>query len=123
MFSLKSANIHIFAWGHYVIENFERRDGPFCKRGEDPAHSRAQNKAQWMRVCSKGTTNKHRIWGGKPRLVDENCDSSSHREDDEPVEWSGQKNEEIWIAVVGLKKYVRLQISHSSGEPEHDVLV
>ncbi|GFX86790.1 hypothetical protein TNCV_1409871 [Trichonephila clavipes] len=43
-------------------------------------------------VGSIGTTNQHRTWGRKLRLVGENHDNNSPREDDAPDEECGQKN-------------------------------
>ncbi|GFY06972.1 hypothetical protein TNCV_4090741 [Trichonephila clavipes] len=40
-------------------------------------------------VCLMGMTNHQRTWGRKPRLVGENRDSSSRREDHMPDEGSG----------------------------------
>ncbi|GFT85893.1 hypothetical protein TNCV_3255451 [Trichonephila clavipes] len=59
-----------------------------------------------------GTSNQHRTWDRKPRLVGENCDSSRRREDDVPDEGSGQANGGIFSVVVGLKKLACMQISH-----------
>ncbi|GFX45793.1 hypothetical protein TNCV_934321 [Trichonephila clavipes] len=65
-------------------------------------------------VGSMGTTNHYRTWGRKLRLVVENRDSSSHREDDAPGEVSGQINTSIWSDVVEFKRPARVEISHLS---------
>ncbi|GFU13507.1 hypothetical protein TNCV_938071 [Trichonephila clavipes] len=49
-------------------------------------------------------TDQHRTCGRKTRLVVENGDNSSHRENDAPDEGSGLTSDWIWTAVVGLKK-------------------
>ncbi|GFY29655.1 retrovirus-related Pol polyprotein from transposon 297 [Trichonephila clavipes] len=61
-----------------------------------------------------GTTNHERTWGHKPRLVGENRNYSSHRENDKPDDGSNQSNAGIWSTIEGLKKPVRNQISHFS---------
>ncbi|GFY12171.1 hypothetical protein TNCV_3097251 [Trichonephila clavipes] len=62
------------------------------------------------------TTNNHRTRNRKPRLLGENHDGSSRREDDEPDKGRSQTDMGIWRSVVGLKKLARMQIFHSSGE-------
>ncbi|GFX63283.1 uncharacterized protein TNCV_3896081 [Trichonephila clavipes] len=56
----------------------------------------------------------HRAGSHKQRLVGENKNNSSRRVDDEPDEGGSETNAGIWSAVVRLKKFARLQISHSS---------
>ncbi|GFS62425.1 hypothetical protein TNCV_1262251 [Trichonephila clavipes] len=41
------------------------------------------------------TTNQHRAWGSKPRLVDEDRSNSSRWEDDNPDERSGQRMRDL----------------------------
>ncbi|GFS73938.1 hypothetical protein TNCV_108341 [Trichonephila clavipes] len=56
-----------------------------------------------------GTISHRRAWSHKPRLVSENRDSISRRDDDEP-------DEGIWSAMVQLKKPARKLISYSYEE-------
>ncbi|GFX25317.1 hypothetical protein TNCV_1274771 [Trichonephila clavipes] len=59
-------------------------------------------------------TNCHRTWVFKTRLVGENHDNSSRREDDMPDERNGQTNPGISSAVGGLRKFARMQIFNFS---------
>ncbi|GFU69198.1 hypothetical protein TNCV_3284761 [Trichonephila clavipes] len=49
----------------------------------------------------------------QPHLVEENCDHSSRREDDEPDEEFDPTNAETISDVVVVKKLTRIQISQS----------
>ncbi|PRD28414.1 UNVERIFIED_CONTAM: hypothetical protein NCL1_32446 [Trichonephila clavipes] len=49
-------------------------------------------------------TNQHRTWNHKSRLVGENHDNSSLREEDEPDEGSGQEKVRSWSVLIKLKR-------------------
>ncbi|GFW49550.1 hypothetical protein TNCV_2843311 [Trichonephila clavipes] len=51
-----------------------------------------------------GSTNHHRTWGRKPRLVVESRINSSRKEYDELDERSSQTNTEMWFTEEGCPK-------------------